>query len=547
LVKRASVSESLIQQVHATLRSLTAAWPGYAVALLSVSVVSTVIAIVERRVFIANISLLYLIAVLFTASLFGSGPAVVAAVAAFLAFDFLFVEPRYSITVADPAEWLALLMFLATAIITGQLAANQRRRAEEARAREREAVLLYDVLRLMQGPELTAALQAVATRLQAAFHVDTVGIIVREGPARKPIRVLAGASVPPSAFELTEGQVQVLQEGPLAPPERVQPTGHWVSIVPPRAGRRERLRISRYHIPLKAEERRVGSLMLFNLGQELRFTPSDNRLLLAVAAQLAATLERERLRREATEAEILRRTDELKTVLLNAVSHDLRTPLASIIAAVESLQQHDVVWTEEERQEFLEMIADEARRLDQLVSNLLDLSRIQAGKLQLEKQWRDLGTLIADVIARLRPRLAAHRLVIQVPDRLPPVPVDELRISQVLVNLIENAAKYSPPGSTITVSARWVGQAIEIAVEDEGPGIPHETIPHLFAPFYRAGGDGARPQGTGLGLVIAKHLVEVHGGRIWAENRPSGGARFAFTIPLAEQEHPTPTLAESKP
>ncbi len=543
----ASLRGPLVRRVQAGYLSLLAAWPGYAVALLSVALVSVVVALVERRILIANLSLLYLIAVLSTASVFGSGPAIAAAVFAFLAFDFLFVEPRYSITVADPAEWLALLMFLATAIITGQLAANQRRRAEEARAREREAVLLYDVLRLMQGPELTAALQAVATRLQAAFHVDTVGIVVREGPAGKPIRVIAGAPVPASAFELIEGQMQVLQEGPLAPPEQVQPTGHWVSIVPPRASRRDRPRISRYHIPLKAEKRRVGSLMLFNLGQEIRFTPSDNRLLLAVATQLAATLEREHLRREATEAEILRRTDELKTALLNAVSHDLRTPLASIIAAAESLQQDDVAWTEEERREFLQMIADEARRLDQLVSNLLDLSRIQAGKLQLEKHWRDMGTLMTDVVARLRPRLAAHRLVTQVPNRLPPVPVDELRISQVLVNLIENAAKYSPPGSTITISARQVGQDIEVAVEDEGPGIPLETALHLFAPFYRAGGDGARPQGTGLGLVIAKHLVEVHGGRIWAENRPSGGARFAFTIPLAEHEHPVPTPAESTP
>lgn len=541
----ASLAEPLIRRLRAGFLSPSAAWRGYVAALLSVAFVSGTIALVERRMLITNVSLLYLIAVLFTASLFGSGPAVVAALSAFLAFDFLFVEPRYSITVADPAEWLALLMFLATAIITGQLAANQRRRAEEARAREREAVLLYDVLRLMQGPELPAALQAVATRLRDAFRVDTVAIIVREGPAGKPIRVIAGAPVPPSAFELADGQMQVLQEGPPAPPERVQSAGRWVTIVSPRAGRRDRPRLSRYHIPLKVEERRLGALMLFNTRQELRFTPSDNRLLLAVAAQLAATLEREHLRREATEAEILRRTDELKTVLLNAVSHDLRTPLASIIAAVESLQQKDVAWSEEEQQEFLQMIADEARRLDQLVSNLLDLSRIQAGKLQLEKRWCDIGTLITDVVARLRPRLAAHRLVIQVPDRLPLVPVDELKLGQALVNLIENAAKYSPPESTIVVSAHCTGQEIEIAVEDEGPGILPETLPYLFAPFYRAGGDGARPQGTGLGLVIAKHLVEVHGGRIWAENRPRGGARFAFTIPLAEHDHPAPTLAES--
>ncbi len=515
---------------------LRQSWRGFAVALLSVGLVTTLIAVIDSRLTLSNSSQLYLIAVLLTASVFGRGPAIVAATAAFVLFDFFFVDPRYSITVADPEEWLSLLVFLITAIITGQLAADQRRRAEEAQAREKEAVLLYDILRLMQGSDLTTSLQAVASRLRDVFGVETVGIIVRFGATTNPIRVVVGTPAPPSAFELAEGQVQLLQEVPRGVSDTIQPPGYWVSIISPRKGVKRQSRATRYYVPLKVEDRRIGSLVLLNNSRPLQFRGADNRLLLTVAAQLATILEREHLRQQATEAEILRRTDELKTLLLNAVSHDLRTPLASIIAAVESLQQDDISWTEQERRELLQLIADEARRLDQLVSNLLDLSRIQAGKLQLQKQWRDIGTLITDVITRLRSRLTTHQLVVHVPERLPAVPMDELKIAQVLINLLENAAKYSPLGSTIQVSVRQVGQVIEVAVEDEGPGIAPETIPYLFLPFYRVGGDGVRPQGTGLGLVIAKHLVEAHGGRIWAENRPSGGARFVFTLPLAEQQ-----------
>jgi two-component system sensor histidine kinase KdpD len=512
-------------------RSARQSWQGYAVGLGGVALITLVIAVVRAWVTIANLSVLYLIAVLVAASFYGSGPAVVASIAAFLAYDFFFVEPVYSITIADPGEWVALFMFLLTALITGQLAAGQRRRAEEARAREREAALLFEVSGMMHHPDLNDALRAVAERLRELFRVDTVGILVNQS-GLSPIRVVVGHPVPPNVFRMDEGQTHVLQEGTA----RSSATpGRWVSVLSPH-GRRQQMRVPAcYHVPLRSGGRRIGALVLVNAGRELEFTPEENRLLLAVAAQLSVALERERLRREATEAEVLRRTDELKTALLNAVSHDLRTPLASIIAAAESLLQRDIDWSPEEQRELLETILEEGQRLDQLVRNLLDLSRIEAGKLQLDRQPHAIPTLVDAALKRVGPRLSQHHVVLEIPETLPPVAVDALKIEQVLVNLLENAAKYSPPGSTVTVRARLLNGSVEMLVEDEDPGIPEDALPYLFAPFYRAGqsGDGARPQGTGLGLAIARQLVHAHGGSIRAENRREGGARFVLTLPIA--------------
>jgi two-component system sensor histidine kinase KdpD len=177
---------------------------------------------------------------------------------------------------------------------------------------------------------------------------------------------------------------------------------------------------------------------------------------------------------------------------------------------------------------------EEAERLNRLVSNLLDLSRIEAGSIQPEKGWYDLGSLVNEVAGRLRRLAASHNLVLDLPDSLPPLQFDYVEIDQVLTNLIENAVKYTPAGSEIRLLVRAAGDTVQIEVADDGPGIPAEALPHLFKPFYRAPGD-LRPRGSGLGLAVARGLVEAHGGSIWAENREEGGARFVFTLPLTER------------
>jgi len=263
-----------------------------------------------------------------------------------------------------------------------------------------------------------------------------------------------------------------------------------------------------------------------------RFTAAENRLLSAIASQLGVAVERARLREESTEAEVLRRTDELRTALLNAVSHDLRTPLSSIMASAGSLLQADVQWNEEERREFAQAIQQDAQRLNRLVGNLLDLSRIEAGSIRPEKSWYDLSSLIDEASARLRDP-SRDRLVVDVPEGLPPVEFDYVEIDQVITNLIENACKHTPAGTNVMVSARISGGDMEVEVADRGPGISADVMAHVFEPFCR-GRDGAGVLGSGLGLAVAKGLVEAHGGRIWVDNGPEGGARFFFTLPLGE-------------
>jgi two-component system sensor histidine kinase KdpD len=263
-----------------------------------------------------------------------------------------------------------------------------------------------------------------------------------------------------------------------------------------------------------------------------RFDASDDRLVSAAAAQIGLAHERARLRQEATEAEILRRTDELRGALLNAVSHDLRTPLATIMASAGSLRQQDVVWTEEERLSFAQAIEEEADHLNHLVGNLLDLSRIEGGSLKPQMSWHELDTVIDDTVDRLRPVTRRHRLHVDMPRDLPPMWFDPVEIGEVLYNLIENATKYAPPGTEIDVNVTRSAREVSVAVEDRGPVIPAAAIPRLFDPFYRAIDGRPRPEGLGLGLAIVKGLVEAHGGQVWVENRAGGGARFTFTLPL---------------
>lgn len=529
-----------------SLRTVTAArWFGYVVAAAAVILVSGLIGVLERSVHVANISMLYLIAVLATAIAFGRGPAILASLAGFLTFNWFFVQPMYTFHVAEPAEWLALLLFLVTAIITGHLAAAQRRRARDAEQREREAVVLYDTVRLMGDPDLDEALRTVAERLRGELGLAAVLIDLSEGGGRSTRAEAGEADGLRIARSASRMPARVLAGGNVPTGGRPGMPGHWTKVIPPRPrAMRERSGSDRLHIvPVGVRDRRVGALLVVRPAGAPSFDPSDDRLLSAVAAQIGSAVERARLRSEATEAEVLRAADELKTALLNAVSHDLRTPLASIIASAGSLRQSDVDWTPEEREEFAQAIEEEGRRLDGIVGNLLDLSRMEGGALRPHKEWYDVGALVDDVLGRLRPTTGRHRVVADIPDDLPPVPLDYVEIDQALSNLIENAAKYAAPGTEIRVTARESGRYVRVEVRDEGPGIAQDSLPHVFEPFYRAVTGESKPQGTGLGLAVTKGLVEAHGGQVAAESLPGRGARFCFTLPLSAPEEATAASA----
>jgi two-component system sensor histidine kinase KdpD len=515
----------------------------YAVALLLTGLASGVVALVKLEFDAANVAMLYLLVVLAVAVRYGTWPAIFAAAAAFLAFDIFFVEPKYTVTVEDEEEWLSLGLLLVTGIVTGRLAAALRDRARAAERREREAVVLYDVVRLMGEPDLQRALTAVAERLRT--ELDLAAVLISFG-RDQTIRAQADTGDPESlalARDALGLPDMVMAKGAEPTGTTRGQTGRWIKVVPPTRRPRSSERVHR--VPIRVAGGDVGALILVARPGAVTFRREEDRLLSVVANQLGLTMERLRLQQEANEAEVLRRTDELRTAMLNAVSHDLRTPLSSIIASAGSLLQEDVAWSEEDRREFLQAIEDEAERLNRIVGNLLDLSRIEAGSLRPEKGWYDLPQLVNEVAGRLRFVASDHRLRLQLPDDLLPLEFDYVEIDQVLTNLIENSLKYTPPGSEIVVSVRAAPGEIVVEVADDGPGIPRDALPRLFDTFYRAPSVTARPSGSGLGLAVAKGLVEAHGGSIRAENRSQGGARFVFTLPVTAA--PAVRPAEGRP
>ncbi|MEX2314400.1 MAG: ATP-binding protein, partial [Thermomicrobiales bacterium] len=288
------------------------------------------------------------------------------------------------------------------------------------------------------------------------------------------------------------------------------------------------------YLPIATANRAVGVLRVAWPLNQGRFTPETRQLLATFANQAALAIERVRLIDQATQAAVLQRSDELKSALLSAVSHDLRTPLAAIKASATSLLQSDVEWSVEDTRDLLQAIDEETDRLTRIVGNLLDLSRIEAGVLRPERAWCDLGELIEETAGRLRAIVPSHPIQVSIGSDVPDAFIDYVEISQVLVNLLENAAKYSPAGAPIEISVERAGGQLVIAVADRGPGIPLGEEERIFEKFYRiASRRGAA--GAGIGLSICRGIIEAHGGRIWAEQRPEGGAVLRFTLPIITQ------------
>lgn len=270
----------------------------------------------------------------------------------------------------------------------------------------------------------------------------------------------------------------------------------------------------------------------------------ERELLHTIAAQVALVLERVRLSDLAGQARALAESDRLKSTLLSLVSHDLRTPLAVIKGLATSLLDQSVSWSEQQRDELLTTISGEADRLNRIVGELLEMSRIEAGAISQSRAWHDLDELIVAVAEELRPRLRTHPLLLDVPPDLPWVRISYAQIEQVLRNLVENAAHYTPAGRPIEVWARASGSAVTIEVRDRGPGVTVELRERIFEKFVRASPAERHAEGAGLGLAICKGLVEAHGGRIWVTERAGGGAVFAFTLPV--EQLPTPHVARGE-
>lgn len=521
-------------------------------------VITGIIAVLHLYPRIPNISITYLLLVLALASTRGRYSAVLASVVAFLAFDFFLVPPLYMFTINRVEEWLALFVFLATAILTGQLASALRERAEQAARRERETRILFELVRATnREDDLERQLSIIAQGVVDVFApwgVQDSALLLPDGKGRLTVQACTRQSMEQQALSSEEqstaawvmehGQTMGLYDDPALTSQKSIPSVLRV-IVRSSAGRSPHRTIRL--LPLKMGQQVVGVLLLRILHDSQQFDKESNwevererpdprtTFFWTFLDQAASVIARARLRRESVHMEVLQRTDALRVALLSSVSHDLRTPLSSIKAAASSLLQKDIQWDDEARRSFALSIEREADRLNRLVGNLLDMSRIEGGALKPEKEWYPLNALLHEVLEHMLPTLQGRIVNMHLPDNLPQIELDYVQMDQVLTNLIENAFRYTPPESPIDISVHREGDQIVISVADRGPGIPPNDLERVFDKFYRVlpkQHNAGYPTGSGLGLAVCKGLVEAHGGRIWAENREGGGAIFQVALPV---------------
>ncbi|HEX7398452.1 MAG TPA: ATP-binding protein, partial [Candidatus Limnocylindrales bacterium] len=524
------------------LRSTPVRMVAGALAVMGAALALTTLAVaaLEGVLQIPDASATYLLAVVSIAVAFGTAAAVATAIGSFLLYDFLFVAPTGAFIVANAEELLNLLLLLALGVVVGQLAGMQRGRAETAVLRERQARTQYQV-----GRELATA----ATAREAlpglvrivGQEVEATRTWIGLGPEVGQERVTADSD--PAPGRAAPASYQVLQRVP------GDEGTAWVRVHDPRPAsgeRREPGGVS-YRIPITAGGIPLGSLWVVRRRSDGPPGRGHTRVLAAAADQVGQALERDRLADEATGAEIARRSEAAKTALLDSVSHDLRTPLASIRAAAGSLMDPTVPLDEVARMERAASIDAQAERLNRLVTNLLDMSRIEAGGLRARLEVFPLEDLVRATVARFAGQLDGRTVAVSMPSDLPPVSVDEIFIDEVVTNLLENAIRHAPPVVPIQVSA--VAQAdgtVRLRVEDGGPGVPAAALERVFDKFYRVPTTTDRAQrGSGLGLAVVRGFVEAMGGRVSAHPSDLGG--LAVDVMLQPAVSPAPPPAPEGP
>jgi two-component system sensor histidine kinase KdpD len=484
---------------------------------------SAVVFLLERVVEVPSAASVYLLAVIIAGALGGTLAAVGTAIAATFLYDFFFVEPIYTLRITDASEWLNLLLCLAVGIAVGRLAGLQAERATEAAERARDAQALFAVSRsIATSDDLAAAATTVLRQLAVAGGMERLWLGL--GPSVATERTLAdtgaGAPLPAPTWHV------VLQRSLGDEPARWTRTHVGRPVV---RGTSAGATVHRVRVEVPGEV--LGSLWALRPAGAADPDPAQTRILSAAADQLGQAVRRERLVADGVQAEVSRRSEGLMSALLDSVSHDLRTPLATIRAAAGSLLDESVSWTADERTAALRSIDLEAERMNRLVRNLLDLSRIEGGALHAELEPHDLDDLLNGVAHRVR---TDKILDLEIPADLPPLVVDALFLDEILTNLIENAEAYAR--SIIRVRARQLPEegepTVEVTVDDDGPGVPEMDMGRLFDKFYRVRQplEGSRP-GMGIGLTVARGLSRAMRGDIVAERSDLGGLALRVRLP----------------
>ena len=456
----------------------------------------------------SNLVMVYLLGVAFVASRHGRAPSALAAILGVAAFDFFFVPPYLTFAISDTQYAITFAVMLVVSLVISTLAAQVRAQADAARQREQRTQVLYAMSRDLAAARTVTEVAEVVSRHVSEVLGGPAAVFVPEPEG--PLRLAGGASPSGGSREAAVAQWAF---------DHGQAAGLGTDTLPG---------ASAAYLPLRGTQSVLGVLGTSPDPAQLPLRPDQVDLLEALARQAASGLERARLAEEAQQARIAVEAERLRNTLLSSVSHDLRTPLATITGAASSLLQAGSL-SDETQRELKEAIYEEAGRLNRLVTNLLDMTRLESGSLQLNRDWHSVEELVGSALARLEPGLAGRAVRLEIPAELPLVPVDGVLIEQALVNLLENAVKYTDVTSPITVKAEVAGESLALEVVDEGPGLPAGAEEQVFEKFYRA---HSGQRGFGLGLPICRAIATAHGGKMWAERREPRGTRFRLTLPL---------------
>ena len=487
------------------------AWVPYAEGLILITLITIFGLLLEDRIAATNVAMFYMLEVVVSALRWGRGPALMSSVVGAIVFDYFMIPPFMSFAITDVWYLITLLSMLLVGVLISTLAGEARERAEIARRSQESTAAMY------------AFSQSLASCDDVGGIVDAAGrhiVDTFQWPVVVALPADDGLSIRFRSAEFPD------DPGERAAAEWVfrhdEPAGHGTTSLPQAKG---------HYLPLKTAwgVRGVLGVVISEPGLGFR---ARQHLLEVFASRTALALGRAIVEETSRQTQLLRQTDKMQQALLNSISHNLRTPLSTVTGALETLLQDSAVLDEATRTELLTNAAEQAARLNRLVGNLLDMSRLQAGAVRVKREPCDIQDVVGAALDQLGDAARKRDIVLNLPPHQLLVPLDFVLISQVLVNLVDNALKYSPPDQSIEIRVREREDEVEFAVLDRGAGIAEQDLNLVFERFYR-GQRAVQTGGSGLGLSICRGFVEAHGGRIWAELRMPGGTIIAFTIPLA--------------
>ncbi len=480
----------------------------------SVAASTAIAAIMFPYFALADLAMVYLLGIVFTASRSGKGPSLFATLLSVAVFDFFFIPPYYSFAISDIRYLITFSVMFVVAFVISRLTLRVREQADAARQRERRTAALYHLSRELVSERKKDRLSAIAVKhISEVFSSQAVLLI----PDDKGNLVISASG--PNIFALDQKELGVAQW--------TFDHREWAGL-----GTDTLPGAKALYLPLVAASRTVGVVGILPGPSVGSFDQEQIHVLESFANQTAIALERAFLAGEKHRALLKAETETLRNTLLSSVSHDLRTPLTGITGAVTTLLQNDVTIDTNGRLELLQTIHEEAEHLNRIIRNILDMTRLESGAIKINKEWQSLEEIAGMVLGRLAEKLKGHPLTTKLPADLPLLHCDGLLMGQVLTNLLENAVKYTPQGTPLELSASIQGDTVRVELADRGPGISPGSEEHIFEKFVRGQTTGG---GVGLGLTICRTIIAAHGGKIWAENRPDGGAVFRFTLPLEGQ------------